>query len=130
VAFAVSLKHKLRYEPYTSYDDLSSLVGHLDTFAGAATNDSPAELTARKRPGPLKATGEYLGVSFATSNPRKTVKQAKRPLGNLPLEILSHLASFTDELVQNGQLPVPMQQTLACKSSHPRLWALVRTPLS
>ncbi|OIW29351.1 UPF0187-domain-containing protein [Coniochaeta ligniaria NRRL 30616] len=113
VAFAVSLKHKLRYEPFTSYDDLSNLVSHLDTFSSIATRDQPKNATARKRPGLLKATGEYLGVSFAASNPRKTIKQAHRPLGNLPLEILGYLASFTDELVQNGQLAVPMQQTIA-----------------
>ena len=115
VAFAVSLKHKLRYEPYTSYDDLSTLVSHLDTLAGAATRDQPAQVTGRKKPGFLKATGEYLGVSFAASNPRKAIKKAERPIGNLPLEILGYLASFTDELVQNGQLPIPMQQTLACE---------------
>lgn len=115
VAFAVSLKHKLRYEPYTSYDDLSTLVAHLDTFASAATRDSLQNIDARKRPGFLKAAGEYLGVSFAASNPRKAIKQAKRPLGNLPLEILGYLASFTDELIQNGQLAIPMQQTLACE---------------
>lgn len=116
VAFAVSLKHKLRFEPYTSYDDLSSLVAHLDTFAGAATRDSAEDIaTSGKKPGFLKAAGEYLGVSFAASNPRKAIKQAKRPLGNLPLEILGYLASFTDELIQNGQLAIPMQQTLACE---------------
>jgi hypothetical protein len=119
VAFAVALKHKLRYEPYTSYDDLSNLVSHLDTFASAATRDQPENATVRKRPGFLKATGEYLGVSFAASNPRKTIKQAQRPLGNLPLEILGYLASFTDELVQNGQLAIPMQQTIACEFRKP-----------
>lgn len=41
------------------------------------------------------------------------IKKASRPLGNLPLEILSYLATYTDELIANGQLPVAMQQTLA-----------------
>ncbi|KAK3686242.1 Bestrophin, RFP-TM, chloride channel-domain-containing protein [Podospora appendiculata] len=114
VAYAVALKHKLRYEPYTCYEDISSLVGHLDTFAQKATAEEPDKaLKALRRPGFFKSTGEYLGVSFAASNPRKAIKQAKRPLGNLPLEILSYLGSFTDELVQNGQLSIPMQQTLA-----------------
>lgn len=113
-AFAVALKHKLRFEPYTGYEDLTSLVGHLDTFAGHATNDTP-EQAAPRRPGKVKATGEYLGISFATSNPRKAIKKATRPLGNLPLEILSYLASYLDELIENQQLTVPMQQTIACK---------------
>jgi hypothetical protein len=115
VAFAVSLKHKLRFEPYTGYEDLQYLVSHLDTFAGAATRADPERANERPRPNFFKSTGEYLGVSFAASNPRKVLKKAKQPLGNLPLEILTYLASFTDELIENGQLSIPMQQTLACK---------------
>ncbi|KAL1844727.1 hypothetical protein VTK73DRAFT_1946 [Phialemonium thermophilum] len=115
VAFTVSLKHKLRYEPYTCYDDLSSLVAHLDTFAAQATRDDPENAHARQRKNFFKSVGERLGVSFASSNPRKALKKATRPLGNLPLEILSYLASFTDELVDNGQLTIPMHQTLACE---------------
>jgi len=112
VAYAMALKHKLRYEPYAGYEDLAALVGHLDTLAGAATRDEPEKM-ARQRPGIAKTTGEFLGISFAASNPRKALKKARRPLGNLPLEILSYLASYTDEIVANGQLTVPMQQTLA-----------------
>ncbi len=37
VAFAVALKHRLRYGPYTYYEDLNGLVGHIQTFAKAAT---------------------------------------------------------------------------------------------
>lgn len=113
-AFAVALKHKLRFEPYAGYEDIASLIGHLDTFAGHATNDAP-EQAAVRRPGKVKATAEYLGISFATSNPRKAIKKATRPLGNLPLEILNYMAAFLDELIENGQLTVPMQQTIACK---------------
>jgi putative membrane protein len=113
VAFAVSLKHKLRFEPYSSYNDLHHLVSHLDTLSNAATLDEPATVQVRKRPGFFKSVGEYLGISFAASNPRKIIKKSPRPLGNTPLEVLSYLASFVDELVANGQLPVPMQQTLA-----------------
>ncbi|CAN8095227.1 unnamed protein product [Discula destructiva] len=111
-AYAVALKHKLRFEPYTNYEDLNSLVGHLDTFALHATKETP-DAAAQRRPHKFKALGEYLGVSFAASNPRKAIKKAKRPLGNLPLEILGYLASFIDEIIENGQLSVPMQQTLA-----------------
>ncbi|EJT76652.1 hypothetical protein GGTG_06569 [Gaeumannomyces tritici R3-111a-1] len=111
-AFAVALKHKLRFEPYTNYEDLQNLVGHLDTLAGEATKEDPTMAEAR-RIHVVKAAGEMLGVSFAASNPRKALKKARRPLGNLPLEILSYLAAYTDEIIANGQLPVPMQQTLA-----------------
>ncbi|KAL2175910.1 Bestrophin, RFP-TM, chloride channel-domain-containing protein [Thermothelomyces heterothallicus CBS 202.75] len=114
VAFSVALKHRLRFEPYTCYEDISSLVSHLRTFAQAATQEDHdnAQRTLRRH-GFFKSVGEYLGVSFAESNPRKAVKKAGRPLGNLPLEILSYLASYVDELALSGRLPVPMQQTNA-----------------
>lgn len=62
----------------------------------------------------FKEVGEYLGVSFAESNPRKLLKKARRPLGNLPLEILNYLGRYVDNLCLDGKLPIPMQQTIAC----------------
>ncbi|CAK7229820.1 hypothetical protein SEUCBS140593_007375 [Sporothrix eucalyptigena] len=112
VGFAVALKHKLRHEPYTGYEDLVHLVGHLDTFAFHATVKEP-ERVHQPKPGFFKLIGGYLGISFAASNPRKTIKRANYPLGNLPLEILTYLACFTDEMVTNSQLVIPMHQTLA-----------------
>ncbi|OTB09397.1 hypothetical protein M426DRAFT_315958 [Hypoxylon sp. CI-4A] len=109
MAFAVSLKHKIRFEPYTYYEDLVELVDHLDTFAKSATD----EHSIRPKPGMFKAVGENLGLSFAASNPRKLMKKAQTPLGNLPLEILCYLTAYIDELCLNGQLPIPMQQTTA-----------------
>ncbi|KAI8952963.1 Bestrophin, RFP-TM, chloride channel-domain-containing protein [Xylaria longipes] len=109
IAYAVALKHKLRFEPYTYYDDLVDLVGHIDTLAKIATEDEEAPLPRKYKI--FKTMGESLGLSFATSNPRKMLKRTKKPLGNLPLEILCYLTSYADELVANGQLPVPMQQT-------------------
>ncbi|PNS14182.1 hypothetical protein CAC42_6695 [Sphaceloma murrayae] len=110
VAFAVALKHKLRFEPYTMYDDIAGLVDHLDTFAKEATEKDQPTVPRHSK---MKATGEYLGVSFAKSNPQKLLKKASAPVGNLPLEVLSYLASYIDEIIENGQLRVPMQQTLA-----------------
>ncbi|KAI9902418.1 hypothetical protein N3K66_001770 [Trichothecium roseum] len=111
VAFSIALKHSLRFEPYTAYNDIYYLVGHLNTFAKEATNAQP-ELIAPKKSF-FKEMGEYLGVSFAASNPRKALKKTDRPLGNLPVEILNHLAMAVDQLVRNGQIDIPMQQTLA-----------------
>ncbi len=111
VAFSVALKHRLRFEPYTCYDDISSLVSHLSTFAQAATLEDHANAQRTfKRNGFFKSVGEYLGVSFAESNPRKAVKKAGRPLGNLPLELLSYMGSYADELALSGRLPVVMHQ--------------------
>ncbi|KAI1333646.1 UPF0187-domain-containing protein [Xylariaceae sp. FL0016] len=110
IAYAISLKHKLRFEPFTYYDDLVELIDHIDTFAKSATEEDSLK---PKRQGMFKAVGENLGLSFAQSNPRKLMKRAQSPLGNLPLEILCYLTAYTDELVGNGQLPVGMQQTAA-----------------
>lgn len=112
MGFAVALKHKLRYEPYTGYEDLEDLVGHLDTFSIRATRKEPDKVQDPPQH-VLRVLGDYLGVSFATSNPRKAIKKAGYPLGNLPLEILTYLACFVDEMVTNNQLVIPMHQTLA-----------------
>lgn len=112
VAYAIALKHSLRFEPYTAYQDIEHLVGHLDTFAKSATSTMPLNGGVGKK-NFFKSIGDYLGLSFAASNPRKQLKKAEKPLGNLPLEILNHLAVTIDDLVSRGQLPVPMQQTLA-----------------
>ncbi|KAI0391851.1 UPF0187-domain-containing protein [Xylariaceae sp. FL0594] len=109
VAFAVSLKHKLRFEPYVNHEDLVDLVGHIDTLAKTATEDEGVLKPTRKSI--FKVVGENLGLSFATSNPRKQIKRSAHPLGNMPLEILCYLTSYADELVANAQLPVGMQQT-------------------
>lgn len=110
VAFSIALKHSLRFEPYTSYPDLHHLVGHLNTFAKQASDASHPHAPTKRNF--FKEMGTYLGVSFAESNPRKTIKKAEKPLGNLPLEILSHLGVALDNMVNNEQLVVPMQQTL------------------
>ncbi|KAF2488285.1 hypothetical protein BU16DRAFT_532315 [Lophium mytilinum] len=110
VAFAVALKHKLRFEPYAHYDDLQSLIGHLDTFAQAAGAPNTSH---QKPPNPLKTTGEFLGVPMAISNPRKELKRAPAPLGNLPLEILSNLSAYIKDLFNNGTFKVSIYQTQA-----------------
>lgn len=112
VAFAVSLKHALRFEPYTAYPDLQNLVGHLNTFAQEASAADPSMALPRKK-NFFKEVGEYLGVSFAASNPRKAIKKTARPLGHLPLEIMNHIAITIDQMINNNQLPIGMTQTLA-----------------
>lgn len=106
VAFASALKHKLRFEPYAHYEDLAPLVAHLDTFARAA--DAPP---APRAPNPFKTAGQFLGIPMAESNPRKQLKKAKVPLGNLPLEILSHLSAYMKSIYDNGTFKVSIYQT-------------------
>lgn len=98
-AFSLALKHKLRFEPYAHYDDIIGHVGHLDTFAKEAYEE---ELLKPRRKSPWKATGEYLGIPFAESNPRKDMKRAKKPVGNLPLEILSYLSAYCEDAGRSG----------------------------
>lgn len=61
----------------------------------------------------MRRTGEYLGVSFAESNPRKLIKRSKDNLGNLPLEILSYLSAYMDTIFDNKTLATPIHQTHA-----------------
>ncbi|KAL1303038.1 hypothetical protein AAFC00_003350 [Neodothiora populina] len=108
-AFAVALKHRLRFEPATEYPDLEPLVAHLDTMAGSADQ---ARLRRSERT-PWKAAGEYLGIPFAESNPRKLIKRAEDNLGNVPLEILTHLTAYIDHAMKGRQLSLPIHQTWA-----------------
>lgn len=98
VAYAVALKHRLRFEPYTNHDDLKPLVSHLSTFAGSALDPNANP----RRKSHWKRTGEYLGLTFAESNPRKQIKRSTRNLGNLPLEILTYLSAYLNSVTANG----------------------------
>lgn len=112
LAFAIALKHKLRFEPDIAYEDLAGLVGYLDTFAREAHDSSVVNPKPKSF---MKATGEYLGVSFAESNPRKLIKRSKKPLGHLPLEILNHISAYVDSIVENGTLKSTLHQGQASK---------------
>ncbi|RYN82778.1 hypothetical protein AA0120_g9554 [Alternaria tenuissima] len=98
VAFAVALKHKLRFEPGTHYEDLKHLVGHLDTFAQGANMPAP------DLPSAFRRACQLLGIPMATPNPRRHVKKSAVPLGDLPLEILSHLSAYIKVLYDMGTL--------------------------
>ncbi|KAM0329020.1 hypothetical protein ACHAPQ_006931 [Fusarium lateritium] len=106
--FSVALKHTLRFEHCASQPDMQQYIAHLDTFAGRTT------CVPKRQPSNLnKIAGEYFGLSFAQSDPRKHIKRAEEHQGNLPLEILNHLAIAIDTLVANKQLPLPIHQTVA-----------------
>lgn len=113
LTFAVALKHKLRFEPYAHYADISALTHHLNTYAQSAT--TPEALVEQKRT-PWKRAGEYLGLSFAASNPRKAIKRSSKPVGNLPNEILTYVNSYVEGTIRNGTLdsPVVLGQILGC----------------
>jgi ion channel-forming bestrophin family protein len=77
----------------------------LDTFARDANKD--IDIKPRKVSW-WKQLGQFLGLPFAQSNPRKEVKRATKALGNLPLEILGHIEGYLDTVVDNGTLKTPV----------------------
>lgn len=83
----------------------------LQTFAKAATMP---DVVKTKKPSIIRQAGHYLGFSFAEANPRKVFKRSAQPLGNLPLEILSYLGSYLNEICENGTLKQSMHQVSAC----------------
>lgn len=96
--FAIALKHRLRFEIAPDYPDLAPYITVLNTMVSNAD-------TASLHPPPrnvFKRTGEFLGVSFAESNPRKQMKRATDNLGNIPHEILSYLQAFIEHLNESG----------------------------
>lgn len=95
------------------YDDLCPFVAHLDTFARAA-GDIPEPEKAQM----YKKLGSILRVPMARANPRKTIKQAKRPVGNLPLEILSHLSAYLTEQFDLGTFTLGIAQMQATNNVH------------
>jgi predicted membrane chloride channel (bestrophin family) len=109
VAFSRAVMHKLRFEPGIEYSHLKDRIDYLDTFAKAAEADIPKATESGK----IKAMGEFLGVSFAESNPRKRIKRSKKPLGNLPLEILTHLAAYVHSICDNETLKLGLYQNQA-----------------
>lgn len=110
VAFAIALKHKLRFEPDCGYEDLSDLIRHLDTFAKEAHDPN---LNRPPKPGLVKAVGQYLSVPMAMSNPRKAIKRSNKPIGNLPVEILSYLSAYVDKIISENKVGLPVYQSQA-----------------
>lgn len=106
-AFAVALKHRLRFEPSTEYPDLAPLLSNLHTMA---QDCDQAELQERKI-SKVKSFGMYLGVPMAESNPRKLFKKTKQNLGNTPLEILTYLSAYLENTFQDKTLALPVHQT-------------------
>lgn len=110
LAFAVALKHKLRFEPDVAYDDLVGLVSHLDTFAKDAHDRQRLDPAKKSF---WKSAGETLSLSIAESDPRKHVKRSKKPLGHLPLEILNHLSAYINQWIETDALKFNVHQTQA-----------------
>ncbi|KAK5111581.1 hypothetical protein LTR62_004877 [Meristemomyces frigidus] len=96
-AFAVSLKHRLRFEPAVNYADLAPLVSNLKTLAGELDQDMLREEMTSK----WSSIGNYLDLAFAKKNPRRLIKQAraKHNLGNIPFEVLNYLSAYFEHVI-------------------------------
>lgn len=107
VSLSIALKHRVRFEPFTHYDDLSPRVQHLSLTA------HQAEVRELKRPSPWKRFGMLLGLPMAESNPRKLIKRPNKPLGNAPLEIHGSCCDYIKHIIDNGTFKTPACQTQA-----------------
>lgn len=114
--FAVALKHRLRFEAAPDYADLAPYIECLDIMV--SNGDDFSSLHPPDKRNPFKRTGEFLGVSFAESNPRKYMKRATFNLGNIPHEILGYLQSYLDHILLNGTLSNgPVQSNILAQLS-------------
>ncbi|KAI5306087.1 hypothetical protein KEM56_002259 [Ascosphaera pollenicola] len=111
LAFAVALKHRLRFEPEVAYDDLYGLVCHVDTFAKAAYDSG---YRTEQNETWLNRIGEYLRLPFAMTNPRKAIKKTRKPIGNLPLELLNNLSAYVYKICDSGKMKLAAHQGQAC----------------
>lgn len=99
-------------------------MGHLDTFAKDATELEPNR--DDEPPTFWQSWGEYLAIPMAMSNPRKMIKQARFPLGNLPLEILNHLTLYINTIITAGCFKSNGYQTQACESFANTKWVPIQ----
>jgi predicted membrane chloride channel (bestrophin family) len=107
VAFSYALKHRLRFEPFATYNDLHPLIKHLSIVS------QDADAQDLKEPSAWKLAGLLLGLPMAESNPRKLIKQSEKPLGNIPLEILGYCSIYVKTIIENGTFKTPAYHTQA-----------------
>lgn len=111
VAFSVAMKHRLRFEPYMDYEDMQGYLEYLDTFAKEANKG--VDLTEPKDSVFIKVS-DFLGMPWAEKNPRANLKNAQKPVGNLPLEILSYISGYLDSIIDNGTFKTPIFHVQGC----------------
>jgi putative membrane protein len=115
VAFSLAMKHRCRFQPYADYDDMKHYVDNLSTFAKVANEGVSLE---EPKDSLWHKFSEFLGMPWAEKNPRRVIKNAKKPVGNLPLEILSHISGYLDSVIDNGTLKTPIMHVQSCKFSN------------
>jgi len=127
LAFTVALKHHLREERGTYYDDLYPLVSHLPRPYHHYSNDG--------RPSSHHRSVSHFSMlstsTFTESHahcgdiPSSLFKHDQRDLacqgtliqGNLPLEIANYLTNYAEHLQADGRLPIPLWNALQSGTS-------------
>ena len=127
LAFAVALKHHLREERGTCYDDLYPLVSHLPRHHHHYTNNGQPASSGRGHDRLLSPLSILSGSTAFTERrgsvselPSSLFKHDQRDLacqgtlvqGNLPLEIASYLTNYMEVLQADGRLSVPLFNAL------------------
>jgi putative membrane protein len=110
------MKHRLRFEPYADYEDMEGYVHYLDTFAKEANKGVDLK---KPKDNIFQKCSDFLGMPWAEKNPRSAIKNAQKPLGNLPLEILSHISGYLDSVIDNGTLKTPIFHVQSRKQARP-----------
>jgi putative membrane protein len=113
LAFAQACKHKLRHEIEYDYTDLKPLIDNLDTFAKSARTLDRSATEWNKELKKKQNWGEFLGIPFCESNPRKAYKVAAREgkqHGNLPYEIIGYIGQFIKSSMDEGCLESAIMQ--------------------
>lgn len=122
LAYAVALKHHLREERGTYYDDLYPLISHLPRhYTSYSCDGRPPSSTGRqgRSMSPFSMlSGSTLGHSHHHSEdiPSSLFKHDKRDLacqgtllqGNLPLEITNYLTNFAEHVQADGRLSIAL----------------------
>ncbi|KAG6005249.1 hypothetical protein E4U54_000373 [Claviceps lovelessii] len=107
VSLSVALKHRLRYEPFTHYQDLQPCIGHIPVIAHDAVIKEPATPTW------WQGAGMFLGLPMVEENPRVLMKNPAKPLGNVPLEIHSACSDYIRTIIENGTFKTPGYHSMA-----------------
>lgn len=115
LAFTIALKHKLRFEPLICYEDLTGLIGYLDTFL-KEQNLLRANQNGNVPHDPRKKAHGAHGLQFPAFGAQKLIRESEKPLEQLPLEILNHISAYIDYVSKNGTLVSTHQGE--CGKSH------------
>ncbi len=86
----------------TSLGTLNDIMSTMDRRMWESTHFKPVPK--------LKRLGQILDLPVAIDNPRSQIKNATRPLGNLPQEMLIYLQSYMDGIIDAKQMPAPIFQ--------------------